>query len=346
MLLLAMPCDVRAVDPQTVLDTLRFPADTCAEVGRGRFVEVALPSASDRDLNVGIAFLVARQAPAALAHTVRAEKRVITADPSVLAYGDFTGDGAAADLGALRLTPAQLGAFAHAAPGTAVNLSGAEIETLRAAAGDPPAVYDAVRALLLARFRAYRARGLAGITPYARSGSVTSASEDLAAVNRLARAARVLPTPLYDLLDHYPDDRPRGLPESFYWVQMRANGEDVVVLEHIFQTTFDDATILVQRQYYVSAGYNAEQAIVGFLPVGDGTLVVYSNHTSTDQLLGLGVSAKRAIGRTLMANQLKRVFAKTRADFGAVPAGISACRGAVEAVEGMGGAGGRPQQDR
>jgi len=315
-----MPRGVRAIDPATALDALRFPADTRTAVERGRFVEVALPPASDRDLSVGIAFFVARHAPAALARTVRAEKRVIQADPSVLAYGDFAGDGTAADLDKLYLTPAQLKAFSRAAPGTELNLSLGEIDALRAAGGDPQAVQDAVRALLLARHRAYRAKGLAGIAPYARSGSATGAREDLAAVNRAARAAPVLPPPFYDLLDHYPDDRPRDFAENLYWVQLRANGEDTVALEHVFQATFDDAPVLVQRQYYVSAGYNAEQAIVGFLPVGDGTLVLYTNHTSTDQLLGLGAGAKRAIGRTLMANQLERVFAKTRAGLGAVPA--------------------------
>jgi hypothetical protein len=125
---------------------------------------------------------------------------------------------------------------------------------------------------------------------------------------------------------------PHGFAENLYWVQLRANGEDTVVLEHVFQATFDDTTLLVQRQYYVSTGYNAEQAIVGFLPAGDGTLVVYTNHTSTDQLLGLGAAAKRAIGHTLMTNQLERIFATTRAGFGAGPAD------GPSAMEAVGGA--------
>ena len=61
-------------------------------------MEVALPTSSDRDLNLGIAFLVARRSPAAFARTVRAEKRVVHADPNVLAYGDSAGDGMTADL--------------------------------------------------------------------------------------------------------------------------------------------------------------------------------------------------------------------------------------------------------
>jgi hypothetical protein len=152
-------------------------------------VDITLPPASARDLNVGIAFFVARHAPAALARKVRAEKRVIHADPNVLAFGNFAGDGTTADLEGLRLTPAQLTAFARAAPGTDLNL--------------------------------------------------------------------------------YPDGRPGDFAEDLYWVQFRANGEDTIALEHVFQATFDEVPVLVQRQYYVSASYNAEQAIVGFLPVGD-----------------------------------------------------------------------------
>jgi len=87
-LLLAVPDDVRAIDAEKALDALHFPADTRIQVERGQFVEVALPTSSDRDLNVGIAFLVARHSPAARARTVRAEKRVVHADPNVLAYGD------------------------------------------------------------------------------------------------------------------------------------------------------------------------------------------------------------------------------------------------------------------
>lgn len=92
-LLLAGPGEAPAIDAKTALDALRFPGDTWTRVEAGGFVEVALPTRSDRDLNVGIAFLVAKQSPAALARTVRTEKRVLHADPNVIAYGDFEGRG-------------------------------------------------------------------------------------------------------------------------------------------------------------------------------------------------------------------------------------------------------------
>jgi hypothetical protein len=316
VLLLAGPPAAHAIDPKTALGALDFPGDTPTRVEAGGFVEVALPTLSDRDLNVGIAFLVAKQSPVAVARTVREEKRVLRADPNMIAYGDFEGNGTVAELEGLRLTPAQLTAFAHAAPGEALNLSIEEIAALHAAGGEARMIEDAVHALLLARYRAYRAKGLAGIAAYARAGSVTSASDDLAAVNRGAHASQVLSTKFYDLLDHYPDDLPSDFAENLYWVQFRAHGEDTVALEHVFQATFDETAVLVQRQYYVSTGYNAEQAIVAFLPVDEGTLVIYTNHTSTDQVAGFGGAAKRAIGRTFMAGQLKQVFETTRAGLG------------------------------
>ena len=126
--------------------------------------------------------------------------------------------------------------------------------------------------------------------------------------NRGARASHILATKVYDLLDRYPDDIPPDFAENHYWMHSWAHGEDIVALEHVFQVTLDDSAVLVQRQYYVGRGPNAEQAIVAFLPDDQGTLVIYTNHTSTDQVAGFGGGTKRAIGRRLMAGQLKRLF--------------------------------------
>jgi hypothetical protein len=315
-LLLTRPGATDAIDARTVFDALRFPRDTRALVEAGRFVEVALPTHSERDLSVGIAFLVTTRSPAVLARAVREEKRVLKADPNLIAYGDFEGEGTVADLEGLTLTIAQRKAFAEAAPGEGVNLSRDEMAALHGARGEARAIEDAVRAILLSRYRAYRSRGLAGIAPYARAGRATSARDDLAAFNRGARGSGVFSTKVCDLLDRYPNDVPPGFGESHYWMQFRAHGEDTLALEHVFQVTVDESAVLVQRQYYVSQGYNAEQAIVVFLPVDQGTLVIYTNHTSTDQLVGFGAAAKRTVGRRLMAGQLKRVFETTRAGLG------------------------------
>lgn len=309
--LLLLPSGARALDVKGTLDKLAFPSDTVAKVQSGEFVEVPLTTTTDRDLNVGIAFLV-KQDPAALARLLE-DRQVRVVDPGVIARGDFHGDGSLEQLAGLTLSPTLIAAFRNAEPGEDLNLSNEEIAAVHAAGDDPTAIQQAVRALLLARYRAYRAKGLAGIASYARDGSTTSPADDLARIDRNARATQILSPSFYDLLDAYPAQRPPDLAETLAWTQFEAHGEDTLALVHRFQATFDGIPVLVQRQYYVSAGYNAEQAIAGFLPLTDGTLVVYTNHTSTDQVAGFGSSVKRSVGRKLLASQLEEMFAKARA---------------------------------
>ena len=52
--------------------------------------------------------------------------------------------------------------------------------------------------------------------------------------------------------------------------------------------------------------------MTAFLPVKEGTLVVYTNHTSTDQVAGFGGGAKRSIGRKFMAAQLEKSFERSK----------------------------------
>ncbi len=62
----------------------------------------------------------------------------------------------------------------------------------------------------------------------------------------------------------------------------------------------------------MSGAYNSEQAVAAFLPVQEGTLVVYINRTSTDQVTGFGGGAKRSIGAKLLTSQLEDLFGKLR----------------------------------
>ena len=43
--------------------------------------------------------------------------------------------------------------------------------------------------------------------------------------------------------------------------------------------------------------------MAGFLPVQEGTVVIYTNHTFTDQVAGFGGSMKRGVGRRMMASK-------------------------------------------
>ena len=311
-LTLALATPAAAVDLSAALEKLGFPADTEAKVRAGQFVESALATVGDTDLNVGIAFLV-KKSPETLTRELFDDLLLQRVDPSVTAHGKMEDPGTPDQLAALELTPAQQKAYAQAAAGTELNLSPGEITELKASAGDAAALASTVRTLLSMRFRAYRQNGLAGVASYARSSGRSNPGSDLMAMCQAARTNAILPTAFYDLLESYPKKTPADLKEVFTWSQFKAQGADTIALTHAFTGTFDGALVAVQRQYYVSTGYNAEQAIAGFVPVPEGTLVVYANHTSTDQVAGIGGGAKRGIGRKFMASQLEALFKKVAA---------------------------------
>jgi hypothetical protein len=68
----------------------------------------------------------------------------------------------------------------------------------------------------------------------------------------------------------------------------------------------------VRREFYVSAGYNAQQVVAGFLPAAGSTVVLYMSHAFTDQVTGVGGAVKRNIGSRIMADQLKAIFENSR----------------------------------
>jgi len=102
------------------------------------------------------------------------------------------------------------------------------------------------------------------------------------------------------------------MQQVFRWVHYNIAGATTVVLMHEITATDGGARAVVQRQYYVSDGYNSEQAVAGFLPVQGGTIVAYTNHTFTDQVAGFGGGVKRDIGRRMMASKLTQMFEAAR----------------------------------
>jgi len=101
--------------------------------------------------------------------------------------------------------------------------------------------------------------------------------------------------------------------ESFSWTKSIIRDNPTYVLQQRMAVADGDARAVVQRQFYVSTGYNGQQAVAGFLPIqGGSTLVAYTSHAFTDQVSGFGGSMKRSMGSRVMANQLKTMFEAAR----------------------------------
>lgn len=297
-----------------VLTDLGFSAGDQQRVVNGEFVTTDVNAASDKDLSVAMAFLV-KTSPADLSTQILAGN-LIAADPQVQASGAFNGTGSLADLAGLQVTGSVPQTFLNAQPGEALNLSSSEIAAFSALQGNAnpqQAVQAQLQSMLLARFQAYQASGLAGIASYARGdGNQTDVGGELRKASAAAGELNKYLPALQAVLVGYPQATMPGLRQEFHWVSYNIDGTPTYALTHTLAAPDGNARVVVQRQYYVNTGYNAEQAIAGFLPVQQGTLVAYVNHTFTDQVAGFGGSFKRNIGRRMMASKLKAAFEHSR----------------------------------
>lgn len=306
----AAPVEAQPNADQVLTDMGLSGADR-QKVLNGEFVTAELPSASDRDLSIAMAFLV-KASPADLAKEAVAGE-FIKADAQVQAHGDLSASSTVADLAGLQMTDDSAAAFADASAGSDLNLSKDEIAAFNAVkGGGKPAQQQQLQKMLLARFQAYQGKGLAGIAPYDRGGDSSDPAADLRRAADAAKGLKKYLPSLQQMLIGYPQATVAGAEQTFHWIQYDIDGKPTYVLTHGIAATDGNARVLTQRQYYVSTGYNAGQAVAAFLPVAEGTVVVYTNHTFTDQVAGFGGSMKRKIGRGMMESQLQKIFAKAR----------------------------------
>ena len=305
-----------------VLELLGFSGDAKQQVLAGEFVTAKVKSTSDRELATSLAFLV-NKPPSELIEEVR-KGLAMTVDPDTLAHGEISGAGSLDDFkGAAFATDAkkQTKLYLDAKPGGDLNLSASEIAAFKAldakASGESAQelVEAQLRRSLLLRYQAYQSKGLDGVESYERRGGKQSpAGGDLKRASEAAAGFKKHVPAFYQMLIGYPSSKASKLEESFDWTHYDAHGTPVFILTHRFWMPDGDGWALAVRQFYVSGSYNVGQALVGLLPVEKGTLVVYLNRTSTDQVAGFGGSTKRALGSKIMTSQLEGLFHKVKAE--------------------------------
>lgn len=295
-----------------LLASAGFTAAQVAQVDAGQLVRGSAPASNPRELVAVFAFRVAT-APADLVKDARSGL-LDRVDPNTQAFGMITG--APADFAKLVLTDAHAARFRNAAPGSDLNLSTEEIAKLQAlgASAATADVTAAVREMLAARVAAYRSQGLGGIAPYARSGGATrDAAAELRSALGASRLLQQYAPAAHRAMAEYPASKPAGAEENFRWTLFEANGVPTIALTHSLFIPDGDAWAVMQRQFYVSAGYNSMEAVAGFLPSQSDTIVAYAGRTSTDQVEGIGGGTRRSLGSRVLASQLESMFEKARA---------------------------------
>ena len=295
-----------------LLASAGFTPAQITQVDAGQLVRGSAPASTPRELVAVFAFRVATT-PADLVKDARTAL-LDRVDPNTTAFGMITG--APSDFTKLVLTDAHAARFRSAAPGSDLNLSTEEIATFQQLGSNATtaAVTNAVREMLAARVAAYRARGLAGIAPYARSGGATrDAAAELRSALGASRLLQQYAPAAHRAMAETPASRPAGTEEDFRWSLFDAHGVPTIALTHSLFIPDGDAWAVMQRQFYVSAGYNSMEAVGGFLPSQSDTIVAYAGRTSTDQVEGIGGGTRRSLGSRVLASQLESMFERARA---------------------------------
>jgi len=297
---------------EQILTDAELSAGDKQNVTSGQFVNVSVKGVSERDLSFAIAFLV-KTSPEVLARQIVAGE-LITADAQVKAFGELSGAGSLTDFAKLTLTGDEAKTLTSAKAGDALNLSAKEIAAFKALAGGPaPAVQEQLRRMLLARYQAYRASGLAGIAAYDRgSGRTSDPAADLRKASQATQGLQKYMPAFQKVLLDYPKATLPGMEEKFFWLKSLIHGEMTYVLAHVLVAADGPVRVVARREYYVSTGYNAEQSVAGFLPVQGGTVAVSAVHAFTDQVTGMGGSMKRGIGSKVMAGKMKEIYEAAR----------------------------------
>lgn len=312
----AQPAAAELPDAATFLADIGFTADQIAQVQAGNFVTATIQPSSEREIVAAFAFLV-QTSPTDLVNQARSGL-LDKMDSNSIAFAIISGAPTLDSFAKLTLQPdaqKRAQAYTSAKPGSDLNLSSEEIAGFnKLGSGATTAVVEqAVRSALLARLQAYQSKGLAGIAPYAAAGGKQrSAGDELRSATQATKRLQTLVPGAYALLLDYPAAKPAGTEEAFRWSHYKANGVPTIALVHSLYVPDGDAWVLAQRQFYVSGGYNSEQAIGALLPMKSGTLVLYTNRTSTDQVTGFGGGAKRSIGSKLLSSQLQDLYKKVQ----------------------------------
>ena len=302
------------------LADLNLPADAAARIRRGEMVHSDPKESSEREMAVGLTFLV--QQP--VAEVLQAFRTAVEfkADPQLSASVPIRGAGTPADFASLVLEPdgvAEAKRYLAANPGDTLNLSAGEIRAFKAlasAGGDAkPQVEEQLKRLLLARYQAYLARGLGGMAPYERRSGRCEPSAELRRASEAARLLKLHAPALQQVLLSYPEGKPAGLEEHFYWLRYDLDRRPNYTLRHRLALPVGEVFAVADRDFYVSHSYNISQSFAGLIPVPEGTLVVYRSRVSTDQVAGFGSSVKKGIGRGVMAKQLTGIFERSRDSF-------------------------------
>ena len=299
---------------EDIVAALGLNQEQLRSLNEGEIVAFEVAEATQKELAVGLSVYLAAPPEKLIVFFKRGD--LATVDPDVVTYQEIAQKSDANPFKEFMFTPDQLDEARNLLTVTAgdrFNLSAEEIKSFAALKKNSAdwnevdlvaAVSRHYQQILLNRLQEYRKRGLAGIAPYAREKIETNPAEEL----RIAASSSKLLTQFSPILQkfwlNYPAPLPLGTEEHFFWINRKVDDRPTAILSHRILHSSDTAAVIITRQFFVGHSYNSSHLIVGCLPYRDGSIVIYTHRTSTDQVTGLGKKLKHNIGREQMKKQM------------------------------------------
>ncbi len=212
----------------------------------------SLDAASDKELSVKLGFHVKAKLENVKELFLHFPKKK-EFDSTVEALGMIAEngkDGNLEDFAGVKLEPngdVMKKLYLGASPGSDLNLSKEEIEKFKklgkSASRDD--IEHCLRQILLDRFRAYKKSGLAGIPSYARSKKEFSAGDELKHQIEVGPILKKHSPIFYKYAMEYPNNKPEGAEESFFWVNSVIDDKPTIALVHRLGMPQDVSSFLV-----------------------------------------------------------------------------------------------------
>jgi hypothetical protein len=293
-----------------IADALGFDEADRKRAERGEFVWIEQDEETKKQISIAAAAIIPLDLDEAYRRSVRGE--VFRVDETMLAFGEIVDPKAAAEsIDRMPLDEDELHELASAEPGEQFNLSPEEWKAIAAGdRNDLGSVAKTYRTLLANRAKRFAAQGLDGIAPYARpDGGQVDAASELRGLIAADEVLRMDWPELYQSIVGYPKivtEEP--IDSRFFWTVQKIQDRPTPILRHRMTVRARDRVVVVDRQFYAAQSYNVLQVIAGAFETAEGTVLIYSNRTSTDQVAGFGSAAAHAIGRKLMAKEVEALF--------------------------------------
>ena len=298
---------------EELLQALPLSDSERADIFKGEIARFTTQEGSDRELALGAVLLV-RKVPENLVPLWQ-EAFVFKLVGAVTAFGEISDKATVGDFAEVKLEPKgedEAKRYLEAEPGDTLNLDMKEIaafQALKSKGGSQAEVETLVREQLLARYLAYREKGLSGIPPYARGGEAKfELSQDLLlATNEAKLVAKYFPS-FHQTLLKYPASQAKQIETRFNWANVDVFSRPTLILSHRMLFNEGDAYVVVDRHFYASHDYNGLQSIGAALPAKEGSLLVSLYRISTDGVAGFGSAAKHPVARGLMGPYFEEIF--------------------------------------